>query len=307
MNNLVLVNNNTTLHPFVFNLNVENLMAHARASPNYTVVKENDNQVYRGQTAVNKTTPHGIGAMSYNTSTGQVYVGDWFNGKRHGIGYYNFADGNKYIGYWSNDTRHGQGTQFHADGSIFTGSYENGKRQGFGVYTYKSGNQYFGNWANGKRDTQGFYRFANGDLYSGNWSADTRNGQGMALYDKNATSYNGNWCNGVKHGHGALKSGEVIYTGEFKKGVRSGMGKLEFVQIVSFNFDYRWYEGEWQDNQMHGTGKMLMRTGDVVEGMYEQGKRVKVLGVQPSLMKRNMYSTVRSLRRQTFADVTFQF
>ena len=64
----------------------------------------------------------------------------------------------------------------------------------------------------------------------------------------------------------------------FDKGVFSGLGKFE-------HNDGSIYEGEWQDCQQHGKGKMTYPESDsVFEGMFEKGKK-NGLGV---MIKKNV-------------------
>jgi hypothetical protein len=82
--------------------------------------------------------------------SGDVYEGQWLNGKRHGIGTYvwNFSRG-QYAGEWQHSYQHGHG-----------------------VRTYPNGDEYDGEWQLDNRDGQGIMRHANGDQYNGGWIDD---------------------------------------------------------------------------------------------------------------------------------------
>lgn len=61
---------------------------------------------YAGEFVMNKR--HGRGEMLYNNN--DKYVGDWFNGVKHGIGTYTKGDGLEfYEGYWHEGEMHGRG------------------------------------------------------------------------------------------------------------------------------------------------------------------------------------------------------
>ena len=61
--------------------------------------------------------------MEY-AGTGDVYVGDFLDGKRSGRGrYYTAADNTIYDGEWSNDRRQGEGTILNALGEISSGEF----------------------------------------------------------------------------------------------------------------------------------------------------------------------------------------
>ena len=61
--------------------------------------------------------------MEY-ANTGDVYVGDFLDGKRSGRGrYFTAADKTIYDGEWSNDRRQGEGTILNALGEISSGEF----------------------------------------------------------------------------------------------------------------------------------------------------------------------------------------
>jgi len=61
--------------------------------------------------------------------SGNKYVGELRNGKKHGQGTYTYADGDKYVGEFRNDKYNGQGTVTYADGRIKEGIWKDGKFQ----------------------------------------------------------------------------------------------------------------------------------------------------------------------------------
>jgi hypothetical protein len=50
-----------------------------------------------------------IGRGTYSFTNGDVYEGNFVNGKRHGIGAYNYANGNRFEGEFKNDKPNGRG------------------------------------------------------------------------------------------------------------------------------------------------------------------------------------------------------
>jgi len=56
------------------------------------------------------------------------------------------------------------------------------------------------------------------------------------------------------------------YVGEFKEGKKSGKGTMEYN-----NKDF--YNGEWDDDQMHGLGHYKWYTGDEYRGGFKNDKR----------------------------------
>ena len=65
------------------------------------------------------------GQGTYRWESGDEYVGEWKDGKRHGQGTYAYADGDKYVGEYKDGKGHGQGTYTFADGTIKKGIWEN--------------------------------------------------------------------------------------------------------------------------------------------------------------------------------------
>jgi hypothetical protein len=62
------------------------------------------------------------------------------------FGTYTSPSGEKYVGEFKDNKRHGQGTNTWPSGEKYVGQYKDGKRHGLGTYF----------WANGERDA-GYY------------------------------------------------------------------------------------------------------------------------------------------------------
>ena len=58
---------------------------------------------------------------------GNKYVGEYKNGKPHGLGTYTWANGNKYFGKFKDAKRNGQGTYTFANGTVDKGIWKNNK------------------------------------------------------------------------------------------------------------------------------------------------------------------------------------
>lgn len=55
---------------------------------------------------------------------GDVYVGQWFEGRRNGYGVLTKRIGDHFEGSWVNDLREGQGSYFYAESNkLFVGEY----------------------------------------------------------------------------------------------------------------------------------------------------------------------------------------
>ena len=53
-----------------------------------------------------------------------------------------------------------------------------------------------------------------------------KHGKGNLISKKDSIIYTGQFKNGVKHGKGIQKIGEIVYEGSFENGVFHGLGNL---------------------------------------------------------------------------------
>ncbi len=70
---------------------------------------------------------------------------------KNGLGTYKWSDGDMYKGEWENGKFHGKGEYFYSNGSKFVGAYKNGKKHGQGLFIKPNGDKYEGTWELGKR------------------------------------------------------------------------------------------------------------------------------------------------------------
>mmetsp|Transcript_30489 Transcript_30489/g.61433 ORF Transcript_30489/g.61433 Transcript_30489/m.61433 type:complete len:95 (-) Transcript_30489:1521-1805(-) len=93
--------------------------------------------------------------MQYKS--GNVYSGQWVDGKRQGQGRMQWLDANElYVGEWAGGRQHGSGVHFWlpADGdaaarnlpalNYYDGEWKDGLRSGFGIFNYADGSYYKG-------------------------------------------------------------------------------------------------------------------------------------------------------------------
>lgn len=84
------------------------------------------------------------GTFSY--INGDVYVGAWQEGKKHGAGSYTFAkDGTKLVGEWF-DGKITSGQWIFPNGTFYAGQFRYSKPFGRGVWVFKNGNQLIGDY-----------------------------------------------------------------------------------------------------------------------------------------------------------------
>ena len=135
------------------------------------------------------------------------------------FGTYTYADGDIYVGEFKDGKRHGQGTYTFANGDKYVGEFKDGEEHGQGIYTFANGSKYVGEYKYGKRHRQGTYTFANGNKYVGEYKYDKKHGQGTFTWEKDSkwagNKYVGEWKDGKIHGQGTY----TFADGTVKKGV----------------------------------------------------------------------------------------
>ncbi|XP_066927004.1 radial spoke head 1 homolog isoform X2 [Clytia hemisphaerica] len=136
---------------------------------------------------------------------GDVYEGEYENGKRHGYGVYTFVSGAKYLGHYVHGRKDGSGKLHNEDGSFYDGNWTNGMKCGKGVNCY-----------------------SNGDRYQGDWFHNKRHGHGKYEFKKTGSVYDGRWVDGHWHGIGELIHQNHRYVGTFDQGLPTGKGKYIF-------------------------------------------------------------------------------
>ncbi|XP_022782765.1 uncharacterized protein LOC111323609 isoform X2 [Stylophora pistillata] len=91
------------------------------------------------------------------------------------------------------------------------------------------------------------------------------------------TNYNASSQRKLPHGHGSLKTvmGETVYTGDWCKGKRDGVGKGLILSSPCDNpatAKHGLYNGGWKNNMRHGHGKMMFSSGAIYEGQWQYDK-----------------------------------
>jgi len=135
-----------------------------------------------------------------------------------------------------------------------------------GPYRYEddNGTLYLGNYKNGKRHGKGSLLFPHGAIYVGYFQDDL-------FHDKGAISdpkywYVGEWNSGVCKGSGVYcmyddqdASLKTIYEGQFDENARHGTGKETYP-------DCSCYQGQYVNNFKTGKGRFIWKEGATYEG-----------------------------------------
>lgn len=97
-------------------------------------------------------------------TNGEVYEGSInCNNRWHGEGKYSWPSGQVYEGEFRQGKKHGKGTLLLKNGHKYIGNWRLGKQEGFGQWIFKNGDSYKGQFKNGKRHGTGIYYFSSGD------------------------------------------------------------------------------------------------------------------------------------------------
>ena len=80
---------------------------------------------------------------------GNVYEGDFVNGKFEGYGHYKMRNGDNYIGQFKNGYFEGKGQLTDKKGNVFNGNFVKGQKDGFGLTVTNKGETIEGKYKNG--------------------------------------------------------------------------------------------------------------------------------------------------------------
>lgn len=105
--------------------------------------------------------PESDGTFTY--ASGDVYVGQWLNGKKHGSGTYSYKkDDTKIVGDWE-EGKIVRGKWMLPNGTFWLGKFKHNKPDGHGVWVFKDGSQVIGEYVQTMRDDQAVVDAAGSD------------------------------------------------------------------------------------------------------------------------------------------------
>jgi len=105
-----------------------------------------------------------------------------------------------------------------------------------------------------------------GFQYKGNWKNDKKHGRGAWKSKDQQIIYTGEFKDGLKHGENCTWENledSTSYTGVFKLGSRHGYGEYRNERARSY------YRGEWKHGLKHGIGTEGLASGDLYRGRFE--------------------------------------
>lgn len=198
-----------------------------------------------------------IGGRGVLMTNGDIYMGDFKNNLRQGVGICYYFNGSEYKGAWQGDKQHGNGVLTYSDGTVRKGLWSDNVYQGpieKGGITKPVGSQppvsaekeklegcKSGDCQNGR----GTYLYANGNIYIGSFRDGLPDGLGKISY-VDGVVYEGEIEKGALHGKGIMTSAngnKVQGIWEGGKFIKSGQQEL-VSNPVAANTPYSFYEGE---------------------------------------------------------------
>lgn len=258
---------------------------------------EYDNgDVFYGTTYAYSAKPFGFGVYFY--LNGDIYEGEWYDGKMNGFGYFYFKNGSWFEGDFDDNHMHGKGCYYNNDGSreevtydhdvlsgeykeydcngvlVEAGNYENDKKNGTAFQYDAEGNYKTIKYLDGKIIEFGESTILNGHgtkrlsrgMYIGCLVDGKPHGQGTITYD-NGDRFEGQWKNGVKSGFGTYYfSDGGKYEGNWEDNSYNGYGVRTYI-----NGDK--YDGNWINGQRFGFGIYYFNNGNRFEGNWVQNRR----------------------------------
>lgn len=91
----------------------------------FGILKYSNGDIYKGY--FKDGVPHGHGSFkqgNFTTSAASIYIGDWILGSKSGYGImHDIISGEKYLGNWSDNKKHGQGLIVTSDGIYYEGVF----------------------------------------------------------------------------------------------------------------------------------------------------------------------------------------
>ncbi|PIE40695.1 MAG: hypothetical protein CSA49_07155 [Gammaproteobacteria bacterium] len=168
---------------------------------------------------------HGQGTYKY--ANGNVYTGEWKDGRKSGNGVQIWTNGNRYEGEWSENRQNGQGTMTWANKDEYTGQWAGGKRHGTGTMTWADGSSYQGYWQADRQSGQGTLTSKDGTVIAGAWKEGKVVGDAIVSF-ANGIRYTGPVKANRPHGKGVCKKADRLFPCEYKAGILKTAKKAKY-------------------------------------------------------------------------------
>ena len=206
---------------------------------------------------------------TFTFASGNKYVGEVKDNKKHGQGTFTWADGNKYVGEFKDNKRTVQGTYTYVNGDKYVGEYRDGKRNEQGTYIYASGDKYVGEYKDDDQHGQGTYTWANGNKYLGEFLQNKRIGQGTFISNEDNSMLVGKF-------DGDLIDGFVILPDGFKLRAFQKDGKMVYSRVQNSNQNLDLLAKKLKRNNDLQTSRMLL---DISKSLMGSNKNTSTLNL----------------------------
>ena len=171
------------------------------------------------------------GSKNFKIPRGAIeeYEGEYFNGNFHGEGKALYTNGDTYQGQWYEGKKQGIGTYFYSYfGASYQGDWFNDEKNGFGVIRFVNGDEIQGFWEHGTVNGDNtLMEFANGCVYTGGVRKGLRCGKGKMRYFE-GVEYNGEWKDDCREGFGVMIHESFFFEGHFHNDSAEGPGILVY-------------------------------------------------------------------------------
>ncbi len=254
----------------------------------YVKVNDIDPSNNTGYFILNYTVEYAASKESTKNAT-KIKTGCTFGNCQNGYGLYKYSNGEIYLGYFKNGKRHGYGNYLWSN-SNYTGNWKNGNRHGFGKYFNKKLNTLMvGEWKNNTTSGFGYKINANLTIQRGIWQNNTLiHTYGYNLTGKKIGCIKGNCLNG--YGKYALENNQGVYEGFFVNGNRY-IGKFKYISGDKYEGEFNTngyregtgvytykngdtYNGQWLNDKKHGLGVFKNKNGNSFYQNYYKGKQI---------------------------------
>jgi hypothetical protein len=225
----------------------------------------------------------------YACPNGYRFDGSYSNGQPNGYGV-EVIGAQKYEGEFYNGKRQGMGKMTYTDGSTYDGQFKDGLRDGAGTAVFRDGSQYVGEWKADRRNGHGTYASAgNVWTFDGEWANDERTGPGKISYTDGSQNFDGAFRNGRREGDGTVAFGDGrVFRGAFVIDEQKGPGVLTFKDGRKITGAFQNFvphgaavetgpqatiDGTYNNGVLEGRATLVYATGERFEGVYAGGKR----------------------------------
>ena len=204
-----------------------------------------DKYVERYEGYVANSFRHGYGKLYYRS--GDIFEGNFIEGKRSGYGVYKFntstvdeAYYSRAEGNWVNDALNGQARLYRKDGVlIYSGNMIDAKENGLGTTFFES-MTWIGEHKDGLPNGSGKMIHKEGKYYEGFVVDGVSNGPGKLYLPSTNETFIGNFQDDLLQGEGEYVNGDDDwrYNGPFKNGLFHGIGEITLADGESYYAEY---------------------------------------------------------------------